>query len=569
MVADTDARRFLGRGTRLDVCPRGQRHVAGQRILTLALLAVLLAAATSASRSATQTAAETTPAAPGAPPDEAVQTFAVLHYVVEGNSVLSAEVVEAAIYRHMGKGKGIDDVEAARRALEQAYVNAGYQTVLVDIPEQDVSSGRVRLRVTEGRIDRVRVTGSRYFSLRRIREEVPALTEGLVPHVPSLEKELAKASGASADRRLTPTLRAGRTPGTLEAEIEVEDTLPLHANLEVNTRNAVGTTLFRTIGSLRYDNLFQRFHSASLQAQVSPQALNEIQVLSGTYVIPAGDWRLVGYAVQIESESPITGVGALAVVGSGRLLGLRALRPFAQSADSSHTLTLGVDYKSFDQSIVLVGADDLRSPITYAPFLVRYDGSWRGPSDDLLRLALEANFSIRGLGNEQSEFEDRRFLARANYAFLQAEAELRRTLPLSGQLRLRLQGQITDSPLISNEQFSLGGADSVRGYFETEALGDDGLFASAEVSQQLPWPRAWTLLPAPRGLVFIDAGQTWIRSALPETPEQIALAGAGLGIRMDVPRAARLAFDWGWRLLEPPGLRQDPSRIHLTVSRDF
>ena len=46
---------------------------------------------------------------------------------------------------------------------------------------------------------------------------------------------------------------------------------------------------------------------------------------------------------------------------------------------------------------------------------------------------------------------------------------------------LRANGQMATGALISNEQFSLGGLNSVRGYFEGDVFGDAGWTTSAEL----------------------------------------------------------------------------------------
>ena len=145
----------------------------------------------------------------GAPEPEAGSRFDVMEYVVEGNSVLSALAIEEAVYPFLGPGRGIRDVDAARLALEQAYHKGGYLTVFVDVPEQEVKQGTVRLRVTEGRVERQRVSGATYYALGRIKRLTPELAEGNVPYFPQVQKELAQAN-RSADRRVTPALRAGR-----------------------------------------------------------------------------------------------------------------------------------------------------------------------------------------------------------------------------------------------------------------------------------------------------------------------------------------------------------------------
>ncbi|CAG1005481.1 hypothetical protein MYXO_03387 [Myxococcaceae bacterium] len=65
-------------------------------------------------------------------------------------------------------------------------------------------------------------------------------------------------------------------------EFQVDDRLPVHGGIEVNGMNTEHATRTRLIASLRYDNLWQRFHSASLQFQISPENADEVQVWSGT-----------------------------------------------------------------------------------------------------------------------------------------------------------------------------------------------------------------------------------------------------------------------------------------------
>ena len=56
-------------------------------------------------------------------------------------------------------------------------------------------------------------------------------------------------------------------------------------------------------------------------------------------------------------------------------------------------------------------------------------------------------------------------------------------LPEGFQLFGKMQGQVADQPLVSSEQFSVGGLDTVRGYLESEALGDNGIVGNARTAQ--------------------------------------------------------------------------------------
>jgi hemolysin activation/secretion protein len=68
-------------------------------------------------------------------------------------------------------------------------------------------------------------------------------------------------------------------------------------------------------------------------------------------------------------------------------------------------------------------------------------------------------------------------------------------------LRLNVEGQYATVPLISGEQFGVGGSRSVRGYNEREILGDRGIGLSFEVGQSVEGTNL-------RWLVFYDVAQT-------------------------------------------------------------
>ncbi|HKS35045.1 MAG TPA: POTRA domain-containing protein, partial [Enterobacteriaceae bacterium] len=105
----------------------------------------------------------------------------IREYIVRGNSVLDAETIELAVYPWLGPERKMSDIEGARDALQKIYSDRGYESVYVDLPEQNVVSGVVILQVSETRVGRLRVTGAEHRSPMEIRDRVPALKEGEVP----------------------------------------------------------------------------------------------------------------------------------------------------------------------------------------------------------------------------------------------------------------------------------------------------------------------------------------------------------------------------------------------------
>src|SRR5262249_1631517 len=98
------------------------------------------------------------------------QRFRVQEYRVLGNTWRPERAIDTVLSPRVGHAKTLEDVQGARGGLEQAYHEAGYATVFVDVPPQEVTDGVVRLRVTEGRLRERTISGARYFSEEKILE---------------------------------------------------------------------------------------------------------------------------------------------------------------------------------------------------------------------------------------------------------------------------------------------------------------------------------------------------------------------------------------------------------------
>lgn len=513
---------------------------------------------------------EANPQAVAAPQPDAsrstAHTFDLLELQVEGNTLLDRVRVERAVYPFLGQNKTVKDVEAARQALEIVYRDSGYATVVVDIPEQDVKEGIVRLKVVEGTVSRVRVTGSRYFSLGRIRSGVPALAEGSVPNVPALQEQLKEINQASPDRTVTPIFRPGRTPGTVEAELRVKDELPLHADIELNNRYSRDTSELRASASLRYANLWQREHSASLMFQTAPENTDDVRVLAGTYVWPLGDGEVLA-AYLVNSKSNVATVGDLSVIGNGDIVGARFIKSLPSSGNYYHGATFGLDYKDFKEDIVPLGGTGATTPISYLNFLTQYNGT-KVTEEAKLSGEFSVNFGLRGLANTDAEFENKRSQAKPNYMYFGAHGDYTNNYRNGTQLYAALTGQLADSPLVSNEQFGAGGAQSVRGYFESQAMGDDGVFGNLELrspsyAKHIPHLRELRLL------TFADAGKLRVREPLPGQTSRYELYGAGVGLRLQGEHGFDASFDWAWPLTNATGVEKGDSRGNFRLHYGF
>ncbi|MBW8811740.1 MAG: ShlB/FhaC/HecB family hemolysin secretion/activation protein, partial [Lysobacter sp.] len=361
-----------------------------------------------------------------------------------------------------------------------------------------------------------------YFSPDDIERAAPSLAQGQVPNFKDVQRDIV-ALNQWPDRRVTPEIKAGATPNTVDVDLNVEDTLPLHGSLELNNRNSANTTEQRLAASVRYDNLWQRGHSVSLSAQIAPQRRSDAEVFSASYLarFGASPYSLLGYAVR--SKSDIAVVGDLNVIGNGTLAGVRLMRSFAAREGFFHSLSLGLDYKDFNENLVQ-GADRGSVPIEYLPISVNYNADWvkeRSVSD----LALSAVFNLRGVGDGRAAFDAKRYQAQPNFFYLRASGSHTWKYSNDAQLMLRLQSQFAGEPL--------------------DSLGD--------AFQEL------------RLRAFVDAGYARINDPLPDQLRSETLVSAGFGASLKAFGHFNGSVDVAKPLSSPNGRDRKPDGVEVGV----
>ena len=475
----------------------------------------------------------------------APESVYIQEYRVQGAHRLSRIEVEEAVYPFLGPGCTKEDVEQARAALEKAYHDKGYQTVAVQIPPQQVRGGIVVLQVTEGAVERLRVRGARYFSPEQIKREAPSLAEGTVPNFNEVNRDVI-ALNQLADRRITPSLRAGSEPGAVDIDLDVKDSLPLHGSVELNNRYSANTTALRLNGSVSYNNLWQLGHAAGFNFQVAPERSADAKAFSGYYLARfAGNSGLSLMLQGTKQDSSIaTLAGGPAMVGRGQTLGASALLALPSGKAFYHSVSLGLNYKHFDPSISSGG-------ITYSPLSASYEATWLGATATT-DFNGSVNLHLRGMGDDPAGFNARRTGADGSFLYFRGDLSHTRNLPAGFEIFGKVQGQIADQPLVDGEQFSAGGLDTVRGYLESEQVGDNAICGTLELRS--PSLKGWaeTRVNEWHVYVFGDAGQVTVIDPTAESTSRFNLASVGVGSRIRLLDHCNGSLDAGLPLIGQP-----------------
>ncbi len=469
--------------------------------------------------------------------------FNIREFQVRGAKSLKRLPVEEVVYPYLGPGRTEGDVEAARLALEKLYQSNGYQAVSVEIPPQNALSGVVVLQVREGTVGQMRVKGARYFLPSRIKEMAKSLEEGKVLNFNEVTRDIV-ALNQWQDRQVTPSLRPGLEPGTVDIDLTVKDKLPLHVSAELNNRYSPFTSPLRLNLSASYTNLWQLGHTVALSHQMSPEVPGEVSVWSGSYAfrlngVEGMSWRIQG----VKQNSNVSTLGGLAILGRGEVLGFYATWDLPVSQDFTQSFSLGFDHKSFDQQIETAGGA-ITAPIRYIPFTASYLASWRG---DKVSTDLSTNlvWHFRGMGSDGAGFDRSRYKAGGSFIYLRGDLTQTREFSHGGQFMWKAQWQVADQPLVNSEQFTGGGVNSVRGYLEASAVGDRGVMGTLELRSPVIFKGAMREADEVRLHGFAEGGVLGVSTPLPEQKSSTGLMSVGVGGRVQVGTHVSGSLDVG------------------------
>lgn len=493
--------------------------------------------------------------------------FTITRFQVEGNTLLPPAEVDRRLAGLAGPDRAYGDIQAAVQALQDAYRQAGYTTVTVSLPEQELTGGIVRIQVKEKVVGKVTVTGNRHFDTANIRASVPSLQEGQPPRLRAISEALQLANENPA-KQATVTLAQGAAPGTVDASIAVTDSRPLRVIGTLDNSGNSASGRWRTGVALQHANLFGRDQVGTVAYTTSPDAPSGVRtdLYSLGYRIPfygIGDSLDFIYGksnTNAPGSAPTLG-GVLGFTGKGDVSALRWNHFLGREGERSAKLVLELAHKKIDARCSVGGVPvSIAGPTPPIAACVPYETTplsltYAAQSDGLDRtLAYSAGVSrnipsgasytnVDGRTDRYSYLTSGNRDARDGFVLFNGAAHFSQVLPQGWVARLGGSAQYSSSPLVASEQFALTGAGLVRGFEERAVVADSGVAVNAEIYSPDLAPRANFAGPW-RLLAFVDAGHGSNRRADGNVvPHEVDVSSVGFGTRYTWSRHLDLRLD--------------------------
>ena len=488
--------------------------------------------------------------------------FNVNDYKVEGFNPLSTKVTKAILIKYTGSFDDLSTIYDAANALEQAIKAKGYSLMSVVIPQQSVKNETIRLKTEGFKISSVDVTNNKHFSAENIKRSVPSLIVGENPNLKSVQRSLAVSNLHPSKRVSVNFLSQDKDAETVGAILRVTDQSPRQIFSWLNDAGNERTGEHRLGLGYQHNNLLDKDHSLTFTYTTSPQQPSDVRQIGINYRIPlykyGGLIDLLGFDSDIDTGRVAE---VFDVSGRGKTLRVGYTQLLAKRGNYGHKLYFSIEDKLFDNEVVFEGTSlvpDVRS----RPVTIGYNNTLaRGKAKLVNDVAVFKNISGGSLNTDQ-DYAASRVGATQDWQAMRVSSTL--NVPLkSWRLLAQLKAQFSDQPLITGEQFGLGGQNSVRGFEERELVGDAGWFSSLQL---------WA--PVYKGLgfgAFWDHGAISRRNPLEDEIASETIESIGAGVRWtskDSHWSAKLDFAHviNGPLVTGPGITAEgDSRLHFTI----
>jgi len=277
-------------------------------------------------------------------------------------------------------------------------------------------------------------------------------------------------------------------------------------------------------------------------------------------------------------------------------LGSRLTLPLPSTARFQSSLSGGLDYKTYDvttyrtnvfvvttaeldsnghvigytTSIIRNGVPTTKEDLGYLPLALRYNlGEHDALGSSSFGLGLGANAWYSGSASNLHSITSS---SESSGHWLTLSPSLSRDFLIHTNwvLSLHAEGQWANEPLISNEQFGLGGVNSIRGYQEGQVFGDTGWWVGLE--QKTP-PKSVGLVYrnhplTVRGSVYMEYGESYLldpQGRQARTP----LWGTGFGAVSTIGATWEVRLLVSWPLLDAGTAEGGQPRFNFSLSAQF
>lgn len=460
--------------------------------------------------------------------------------ILEGNHVFTKAQLEPLYKDKLHQVITVAELFGIIQNITNYYRNSGYILSRAILPPQHVKGGVVRVRVIEGKIGNVVVTGD------------PRGTRCLVS---AYGHRIAACPPLQISVMEKYLLLANEVPGTdVKAVLSPSTSATGAADLTLVTQNQ---TFF---GYLSYDDYGTRYigpqqmtaNAGINSAIASGDAIQttwtktpkggELTYSDLNYNLPLWDEgiRWLTGATRTQTH-PLFVLQPLQIDGVTSNYYTTVTYPIIRRRTENLTLRTGFNY--LDSNVTTLGAELYTDHVRSLDLGLTYNLTDRFAGSNFISGDIRKGLPILGYtsNTDPETAETSRPGGYANYTKIAVTISRLQAIRGPWSVYVIAQGQYSLNPLLASEQFTFGGSQLGRGYDVAEIIGDKGAAGSVEL--RYDW-NVGTFLQLLEFYAFYDIGAIWNYKFIGGVPKKQSGTSTGIGVRFFFTKYISGNFMW-------------------------
>jgi hemolysin activation/secretion protein len=472
-------------------------------------------------------------------------TIIITEFNFIGSTVFTEEQLQAILTDYLNRPISFTELLEAQQRITQYYQDNGYITSGAILPPQALDAGIVTIEIIEGEVEELKIIGIERLQSGYIRSR---LEQGIQPPLNQnqLLETLQLLQLNPLVKRLSAELSAGSGVGKSQLTIQLEEADTMSVELTVDNQRSPSVGSLRRQVQFSHNNL-TGFGDRLNISYYNTEGSHTLDDISYTLPINANNGTLNFTHRRTNSQIIEDPFNQLDIDSNSQTYQLSYRQPLYLTPNTE--FAIGVTAAIQDTATLLenepfplsLGADD-NGKIRTSVIRLFQEYSTRSAQD---ALAIRSQFYLgTGLFNatKNNDLPDSHFLAwRGQIQYLRLLSS-----NMIGLFRSDLQ--LANQALLAQEQFSLGGASTVRGYRQDTLLGDNGVFFSTEL--RLPIVSISDGNMIVQFVPFVDGGTVWNQQQTENNLQSNHLLSTGLGLRLQIQDNFNAQLEWGIPLID-------------------
>ena len=478
------------------------------------------------------------------------QKIEVGSFSFDGNTIFTGHELSALLEPYLLKPLRFKDLQEILGVINSHYKKKGFFLARAILPAQDFSNWVLKVVVVEGRLGDVVVDGNKHYTTEFIKSHFSCSVKGVINYREMYRSLLLLNEYPNVFVKVV--MRKGQQPGTADIVLKVNDKSPTRFFVDANNYGSRNVTKY--FGGMGMDRSNLLLDGDKVQVQgVMGVPVNTLAYGKIDYSLAlnrAGTRFGVSYdktAFEVQKE-----FRAIDAKGASETLSFFLTHPVYRDLNQKADVQLGFDIKKSENHMLgqLSSEDNLRV-LRMALNADRMDASRNGRNT----LSLELSQGIPDVLGGSRANDDLASRVGAGGDFAKTNVELARfqKLPFRSIITTRARAQFSGDILPSVEQFSIGGANTVRGFSQSKHTGDYGVVLNSELLSPIPFSEE-VRIPFTRKYVdeviriagFVDYGMAYLNNPQVGEYTDYEIAGVGVGLRFDFGQDFNAKLDVGF-----------------------